>query len=550
LQSLVSLKILRFKSEAAEKNITIATKDSIGRKLAKKAGIFSIESVRAAMTQSISESETKISSPQKITHKKLKIVETISKVTQKFKKLSRDEIPLGNFAPKQGIKKIWHWISGGVISKENETNSAEFIIRAPSRKLLFGLIVAAITLLVFIIYIAVPSATIYITPRADPISKVVNINLINKENSVPTNSINPIAHKIPTEFLEFELEREIRIGATGQNFSGTNATGFITIFNRSPRDKFIIPSRFLSNNRIIFHTKKVLTIPKAINDVPGSIIAEVQACETDDQKCDCINTPEACHGNFVGERGNIAPSFFVLPAIPSLSPELYWAESTETFSGGLTRIEKFITQTDLEQAKETVIPELKKIAKAEIEKILAQKNQINAKNFVLLEKSRLLEVKILDLIVPSDLAGKKQDDFKIKVRAKVRGVAYEENDLRILLFKQLETKVHPEKILQKVNFEAVAIRVEEFDWDLQQIKLAVTIEGIEEFDLAEKNLAGSRLIKKIRERILGKNVVKAENYIRNLPEVQNAAISLWPFWARVVPELKENIGFRIPNKKP
>ena len=38
LQSLVSLKILRFKSEHAGKNLTIATKDSAGRRLAEGVG--------------------------------------------------------------------------------------------------------------------------------------------------------------------------------------------------------------------------------------------------------------------------------------------------------------------------------------------------------------------------------------------------------------------------------------------------------------------------------------------------------------------------------
>ena len=129
----------------------------------------------------------------------------------------------------------------------------------------------------------------------------------------------------------------------------------------------------------------------------------------------------------------------------------------------------------------------------------------------------------------------------------MRAIVYEEDDLRALLFEQLETKVHPDKILTKVKFENAAYRTEELDLNAGQARLAVTIEGIEEYDLSEKTKAGKNLTNKIRSRILGKNTSEAEAYIRNLPEVNNAMISSWPFWALTIPDLPENVKFKVSN---
>ena len=336
LQSLVSLKILRFKSEHAGKVLTIVTKDSAGRKLAETAGIFTIESLKNG--KKIKKQKTDDNDKKTVIgKKKFKITELVSRAAEKFQKLTRDEIPLANISSFSGAKKFFSKFAGATEVQEiSENGESHLVVRAPSHKILFSLIAGAVVLLFFIVYIAVPTATIYVTPRADPISKVVNVNFVDRASL--SNSIG--THTVAAEFFDFNFSRDIRIGATGQIFEGSHARGEIVIFNRSPKDKFIVPSRFQSPEGIIFHTKKALTIPKAIADVPGSIIAEVEACKMDDLKCDCINRPEECDGSFVGERGNLQPTFFVLPAIPSLSPSLFWGESKQPFVGGVTKITK------------------------------------------------------------------------------------------------------------------------------------------------------------------------------------------------------------------
>lgn len=545
LQSLVSLKILRFKSEHAGKVLTIVTKDSAGRRLAEESGIAVLENLRSKNSPKKKPDATSRNSvPPKITRKKFAIVQLASKVFPKLQKISRDDIPLANLNFSRGAKRIWSRVAG-VASVEEVSGDGEsaFVVRPPSRRVLFVLLASATALLFFIVYIAVPTATIYVTPRADTLSKVVNVTLSDQINSGVELSN---THSISAEFIDLDFSREIRIGATGRIFEGTNARGEVTIFNRSPKEKFIVPSRFATPDGLIFHSEKALTIPPARGDTLGSVTTTLIACEMDDLSCDCINEPEECEGEFIGDRGNIGPSFFVLPAIPSLSPALFWAESATDFTGGTTEITKYISAEDLENVEATVTHEIIALVREELTQLLVEKNELENQSLTLLDfASTAIKIEIRSIAVPPDLLEKWQDDFTVVVEAHIRAVAYESDDLRALLFEQIETKVHPDKTLVKINFDNATLRIEEINFVERHAKLAVTIEGVEEYDLSDDSEAGIRLTQKIRSRISGRSVDEVESYIRNLPEVSNAVISSWPFWARTIPELSENVKFRV-----
>ncbi len=561
LGSLVNLKILRFKSENAGKVLTIVTKDTAGRRLALEVGLAAAERVKvrgkqiklealsaAAPFSATPNPTTTTGKPTRLGGRRLTITAAVGDLKAKLRVLARDEIPLGQFNPATRARAIWQRLAGSVIAEETETagGASHLVVRTPSRRALFGLITAAVLLLFFIVYVAAPTATIYISPRVDVISKTINVTLTDSVQ--PTGPVGRVgAHLISSEFLEFNFSRDIRIGATGQIFSGTNAEGTVIVYNRSPKAKFIVPSRFQSKDGLIFHTTKVLTIPRAVGGTPGSIETTVVACVRDDTSCDCINEADTCEGDFVGARGNITPSFFTLPAIPSLSPSLYWAESIDPFTGGTTDITKYISEVDLTQIAETITIEVASLAREELTAILDQKNRISGTNLTLLEGRGAIDVEIITFAVPPDLLNSQQDDFTVSVTARVMGAAYESDDLRALLYEQLETKVHPEKVLTKVDFEGLVYRIDDLQLDSGYAKLAVTVEGVEEYDLSELTDTGARFVEKIRSRILGKNTSEAEAYIRNLPEINNASISSWPFWSRTIPELTENVKFKIRN---
>ncbi len=216
-------------------------------------------------------------------------------------------------------------------------------------------------------------------------------------------------------------------------------------------------------------------------------------------------------------------------------------------------ITKYISADDLENVEETILREVSLLAKEELVSLLKQKNKIENRTLALLDpddssgsaRRDLIQVEILSISVPPSLLDVKQDDFAVAVSARIRAVAFEADDLRALLFDQLETKVHPDKVLVKIKFDSAVFQIEEVNFANSKAKVAATIDGIEEYDLSVDTVAGNRLVDKIKSRILGRGVAESEAYIRNLPEVSNAIISSWPFWAHRIPDLSENVKFRV-----
>lgn len=535
LQSLVGLKILRHKTAQAGKQVTLVTPDNVGRALAAEAGLATAEKLTVSGNHvELTDFATPEAPREKLTRRELDIAETPEIQPEK---LERAEIPLAE--PVGFFRRVWRVLAGEVAEVPVAAGEEPVLaLHSPSRVALFSLLTAAVALFFFIVYIAVPTATVYITPRTDPLTKVVNVTLA----ATPTATAG--SHTLPAQFLTQTFKYDLRIGATGEIFAGENARGKITLFNRSPRAKDLVPSRLQSADGLIFKTTRALTIPAAKNGRPGSVTTDVVACKTDDKKCDCVNAENTCEGKFVGMRGNIPASFFVFPALRGSSPSLYWGESSAPFTGGVTKITKFISRDDVANVKETAILEVEQRARTDFAKFLVQKNAREKTGLALLNAQGTVKVELLDLTVPTGLINQKQPDFAVTATAKVTGVAYEEDDLRTLISDDLTAKVHPEKTLTKIDFDGAAVRVEDFNPAAQTVRLAFTVTGLEEYDVSDA-AAGQRLTTKIRERILGRPVAEAEKFIRNLPEVNSAEISSWPFWARTVPELPENVKFSV-----
>ena len=546
LSSLVNLKILRHKLEKSEIQATIVTADDAGRTVAHEAGFSTASKIThpAVSSQKKPELEEYQEAPQlreKLGRRHLELTSAEDAADPTI--IDRNDIPLAKL-PKIGFfRRLWVRISGGVESEEMADDGAmRYTVRRPSVVLLSALFVAAAALLFFIIYIAVPTATVYLSPRADPLSQVVSVQLLPKASEQPAADAAPI---VPAEYLDITFTHDLREGATGKHFEGTDAHGTVTLYNRSPKDKDIVASRLKSKEGLIFYTKAPLTIPAGTPDAPGKIDAEVLACRTDDTTCDCIHAADTCKGDFVGQRGNIGPSFFTMPAIPSVSPALYWAESTTPFVGGTTQITTFIAPDDITHVKDNIARDIMPVAMQELKAAMDQRTATLGGQWTVLPDKKAMDIQLLSVQVPPNLENAQQNDFPVTVTAHVRGIIYNEEALRSLMLARLTAKVHPEKRLGSADFTNMALQIEDVNLNDKHAQIAVTLSGVEAYDISEETAAGARLVNKIRSNILGTPVADAEQFIRNLPEINNASISSWPFWAQTIPELPENVRFRI-----
>ena len=78
-----------------------------------------------------------------------------------------------------------------------------------------------------------------------------------------------------------------------------------------------------------------------------------------------------------------------------------------------------------------------------------------------------------------------------------------------------------------------------------KIKLTANIKGIEQYNIDEDTDNGAKLLEKIKEQIVGKDLESAKLYIQNLQQVNKAEIEIWPMWSPTVPNITDNIEVEI-----
>jgi len=525
-QSVVNLRILNSKLGGEGKKLVLITTDRMGRHLAEQIGIqvynqIEVEEIKAPQEDNpkmriepiqARRNEVLKDLPRRFTEKKI----TIGELIKQF----RDQ-------DKKGKKN-----SGDVLSS--------FSFVRPNRKLLALILVISIGLFMLISYIAFPGATVYIRPKFDNIDHTVNITLADKRKNQTLLSQNE-PHIIASEQVVTVTKQTKVFNTTSKLFNGVNAKGKIKVINNS-EDEWQLKkeTRFQTEEGIIFRIKESITVPPKVTDEQGNSKQGeyIVAVEAD---------PMDLYDNPTGDRGNIGPSKFIIPALSQYNQKLIWGESSEPMTGGVTSFQKIVQKEDIEAAKKQIEDNLILMAKDDLHNYIEEMNKLNHTNLVLLDDRRYLKTDLQDLRISEDLEGSYKDQFEVFAKIKAEGVAYDFDQLFALLKKELKTRTHPDMRIrdESINPDTMSYEVVNEDTDLGQIKITATIKGIEEYVIDPSMEAGFRFSEKLKEKVLGLNAKEAEDYINNMSEVDAVKIKLWPIWLSSMPRIPENIDIEL-----
>lgn len=542
-QSVVNLKILKRKAEDDDKKLYLITDDKNGVYLAQQIGIpvynkaeneggkpalFSSENVDEKLRITplkASVNSVEDEAPTRMAERKLSISEILRKRRNSKKVVNISQINNG----------------GSAAQKEQKKERSKMVIVAPNRHALIGLIAVSLTILLVIIYIALPGVTIYITPSASVIEKSVNITLADYQKNRAELETHP-THMIASYDISTTVSRSIVFTATGKKFSerGANASGQVTLINTSNENwDLIAKTRLQTDEGIVFRLTQNTTVPAVSGSGPGKTVAFVTADSVD------------AYGAIVGARGNLGPSKFFLPGLKKDSQSKIYAESTAPMTGGVTDYISFISKEDLIAAEVQLRQELMNSAVKDLRLAVQEKSALvdNSSEFILLEGDGAVKSGELNVTVPDGLEGREIKEFTISGQMMVEGVYYDKVSMLQILEDELMLKKSPQKELIKINESSTNYRIFEWDENAGKIKLTANIKGIEEYEIDAEKENGLRLLEKIKEHIAGKEIEAAKSYIQNLPEVNKVEIDSWPAWSPTIPNLPENIEFEIREAK-
>ncbi|MFO0780426.1 MAG: hypothetical protein U0519_00820 [Candidatus Gracilibacteria bacterium] len=535
-QSIVNLKILKRKAEDLEKNIYVITNDPNGIKLAKQVGLVVYDKLESQEHPSLVsgkflEDQMNIS-PLKAS---VNALDDDTPIRQRERKFSiSDLIRKGKkeglrLLPKQFAMKKAKVGEG----KNPPTDKGKLVLEAPNRQALVALVVVSVIILLTISYIALPGATIKLEPKSNVLQTSVNIVLADAEANRAELDTHPL-HEIASYTITASIKRPLLYEATGKDFQGQNARGVITVINTSNQEWPLIPrTRFQTANNIVFRSNDYVTVPPQKDNTPGTIDIAVEADQVD------------ALGQVVGDRGNVGAAKFFLPGLSAENQKKLYAESKAAMTGGKTIVSKHITKDDIEAAKQKLMTDLKNSAQAELQSAVAKKNESEKTNLVLLVGDKAFQTTEPRITVPANLENQKLESFEIQGELVATGIAYNRDELTNMLKTELKLKTNPEKRLVHIDEESLTYRIFEIDQSAKKVKLTATIKGVEEFQIDPEKENGERLVKKIKDHVVGHEIKEARDYVQNLPEINKATIDSWPAWAPTMPNVPDNIKIEV-----
>ena len=545
-QSIVNLKILKKKSEEIGQNLYVITNDKNGAYLCEQVGITVYDKAsdedRPVLFSSEDEDERVRISPLKASVNSV-VDETPTRLSEK--KLSIPEI----LATERNKRKFFGGSRGAndfrneklspvTLKPENKDENkkkSRLVLVAPNKQALIGLGAFSVLILLVIFYIALPGATLYLTPAAGILEKSVNVTLADYEiNKAEIES--STSHMIPSKKLNIRVERAIQYQSTGKKLSpnASNASGKLTIINNSDKPWGLVQkTRFQTNDGLVYRITNDVTVPAASTAGAGKLEAYVVADAVD------------AFGQVIGERGNIGPAKFFLPGLGESNRALLNAESTAKMAGGITSFTSEIKEEDIEASKTRLSETLVKAVEDELKAQLIQQNETSKTDYILLTGVNAIEVGTVVTNPILAQAGQEIAQFEVSGYITASAYAYSKSEMNALLTQELTLKKSPQKKLVKINEDSISYQIFEKDTVRNKIKITANIKGIEEFDLDPEKENGARLITKIKEHILGKNIEDARNYIQNLPEINKVEIEMWPAWSPTIPTVADNIDIEV-----
>lgn len=525
-QSLINVKILKRKVLDAGKEMSFVTTDENGAYFAAEAGIPVYRNLK------LEENEPSSGAQPETT------IDTVVRFTKEdpqkrdSKKLSIDDLKRDRHRPffagiLFNLKQLWQ-------NYRTPAYRQADLMRNPHRQALLTLIVSGILLLIFIIYITLPHATLYISPNKEVVEQSVNVTLADKVKNEGLLSKRPrrVLASYPLDPPDFT--HTIKYKTSGVVFEGNNARGKITVINEADRAWSFIPrTQFHTPDGLVFRAVDYVNVPAKSAEGPGKAVIDVIADEFDTA------------GRPVGERGNIGPVRFKIAKLAEESQALIYGESTEAMTGGVTVTKAQVTDADYNNALELAKKQLREEIPKKLNEYLSEQTTLVSSGLKLLDITDAIIVEEPQAFADRSVIGTNIEEFPVTATVKVHGLAFNESEMLVTLKNELLLRETPDKKIEEIDNKGVYYRIFQRNDEAGILELTATIKGVEVYDLDPNKQAGINLIKKIKDNVTGLRNEDAKVYMENLPEIEKVEIKNWPFWAPSLPNLKDNIKIII-----
>lgn len=313
------------------------------------------------------------------------------------------------------------------------------------------------------------------------------------------------AKRLPLQVVRKATSLKKDYPATGEGTVSTRSRGTITIYNTysSAPQTLIATTRFASPTGKIFRLAARTIIPGN-----GSVSAEVVADKP-------------------GPDYNIAPTTFSIPAFQGTARygKIY-GKSSEAFRGGASGPSKIVTSDDIRKAEEALSREVFDALEAEVTSALGETT------VTIGERATRYTV---TSIAANARAGDAVESFTVEVKAGVDALLFNEVQVAEIAKREVDVaELAPDIQTPKFDFAYTASQPANFSAGTLTLKVDGSLNIAKSIDAAA-----------LAERLAGKTESEMKRELLALPGIQEARVTLWPFWARRAPDSITRITITI-----
>lgn len=385
-------------------------------------------------------------------------------------------------------------------------------------------------LFLFVFFRLLPSATVTVEPRKDTVTYTANIFLVlsgatvDLPDQVRTMELKP---------LTIRARHEMTFDQISKQFIGKSARVPMTVKNDAQE-----PYSLLKGTRVRNEAGMIFRLQEGIDVAPGEEVTVPTVADDLD-----------VYGEIIGKRGNVPAG--LKWRFPGLSPEeqrLVYAENRSAATGGTTEYRTVLQESDLDVARKRLEQELLAAAQQGVEEERLLLSSDIDRRYSVLEYEELTTKTFSGFVLPTQFIGQAVTSVPIEGSIAYTVYAYDAQEILTQLTEELADHVGEGKRLlpETVTADRLIVHVIDYSDDLSWIKLTVDISGTEEYVLDPLSPVGMKFGSTVRSLIAGKSADEAEKIVKNLPEVDDVAVSVWPPWSPIVPILPANITIELP----
>lgn len=363
------------------------------------------------------------------------------------------------------------------------------------QRIAVGFVVISLLLLLVVLYLSISRATIHVVPTAKLLSTEVVVNVVPSpvEEGQMTGVV---VQETFTKAKQFTLPSE---GGTPVE---QKAGGMVTLINKTNSAQPLVgTTRLLSEEGVLFRID-------ASTVVPANGQVEVMA-----------------HADKPGLSGEIGPTQFTIPGLPTSTQDDIYAVSVDSMVGGVAYV-RVLSEQDLNDALTSLQDE------------------------ILLEATPTLEQGVDRAVFPSEVTSvellqRKSDTqpgteagvFTVEVTVDVTAVYYDPLLLTAYVESSLSQRLPTGYALDTVNRDGMQVSIETANESKGEATLSIYMDG-------SATLADHAEIFD-KDRFVGRSPQEVITLLSVSEGVASVNVTFTPFWLKRIPTLKDHITIDI-----